>query len=119
MSLIQALLNPAAYPHPVGEIKLIETHISWVLLTGQYAYKIKKNIQFDFLDFSSLEKRHFYCEEELRLNRRLAPDLYLQVVPITGTPEQPQINGSGEAIDYAVQMKQFAGNQLLSDLADQ
>lgn len=119
MSLIQALLNPAAYPHPVGEIKLIETHISWVLLTGQYAYKIKKNIRFDFLDFSTLEKRHFYCEEELRLNRRLAPDLYLQVVPITGTPEQPQINGSGEAIDYAVQMKQFAGNQLLSDLADQ
>lgn len=119
MSLIQALLNPAAYPHPVGKIELIETHISWVLLTGQYAYKIKKNIQFDFLDFSTLEKRHFYCEEELRLNRRLAPALYLQVVPITGTPEQPQINGNGETIEYAVQMKQFASNQLLSDFADQ
>jgi len=119
VSLIQALLNPAAYPHPVAKIELIETHISWVLLTGQYAYKIKKNIQFDFLDFSTLEKRHFYCKEELRLNRRLAPDLYLQVVPITGTPEQPQINGSGEVMEYAVQMKQFAGNLLLSDLADQ
>ena len=56
MSLIQALLNPAAYPHPVDNIELIETHISWVLLTGHFAYKIKKNIQFDFLDFSSLEK---------------------------------------------------------------
>lgn len=119
MSLIQALLNPAAYPHSVGKIELIETHISWVLLTGQYAYKIKKNIQFDFLDFSTLEKRHFYCEEELRLNRRLAPELYLQVVPITGTQEQPQINGDGEVIEYAVQMKQFASNQLLSDIADQ
>lgn len=118
MSLIQALLNPAAYPHPVTHIELIETHISWVLLTGQYAYKIKKNVQFDFLDFSTLDKRHFYCQEELRFNSRFAPDLYLQVVPISGSPQQPQMNGRGEAIEYAVQMQQFDGSQLLSHIAD-
>jgi aminoglycoside phosphotransferase family enzyme/adenylate kinase family enzyme len=116
--LIQALLNPAAYPHPVTDIELIETHISWVLLTGQYAYKIKKNVQFDFLDFSTLDKRHFYCQEELRFNRRFAPDLYLQVVPITGSAEHPHMNGSGEAIEYAVQMQQFDGSQLLSHIAE-
>jgi hypothetical protein len=118
MRLIQALLHPAAYPHPVTHIELIETHISWVLLTGQYAYKIKKNVQFDFLDFSTLDKRRFYCQEELRFNSRFAPDLYLQVVPITGSTQHPQINGSGEAIEYAVKMKQFDGSQLLSHIAD-
>lgn len=118
MSFIQALLNPAAYPHPVNHIELIETHISWVLLTGHYAYKIKKNIQFDFLDFSTLEKRHYYCEEELRFNGRFAPDLYLKVVPITGSLLEPHIGGNGDIIEYAVQMKQFDGNQLLSHLAE-
>jgi hypothetical protein len=118
VSLIQALLNPAAYPHTVTHIELIETHISWVLLTGQYAYKIKKNVQFDFLDFSTLEKRHFYCQEELRFNSRFAPDLYLQVVPITGSAQHPQMNGSGITIEYAVQMQQFDGSQLLSHIAD-
>ena len=118
MSLIQALLKPSAYPHTVDKIELIETHISWVLLTGQYAYKIKKNVQFDFLDFSTLEKRHFYCQEELRFNRRFAPDLYLNVVPITGTPENPQINGSETILEYAVQMRQFDNQQLLSHIAE-
>ncbi len=117
MSLIQALLKPSAYPHAVDKIELIETHISLVLLTGQYAYKIKKNVQFDFLDFSTLEKRHFYCDEELRFNRRFAPDLYLTVVPITGSPEDPQINGSGTILEYAVQMRQFDNHELLSHIA--
>jgi len=119
LSLIQALLDPAAYPHPVSNIELIETHISWVLLTGRFAYKIKKNIRFDFLDFSTLKKRHFYCLEELRFNSRFAPGLYLDVVPITGSPQAPKVDGSGEIIEYAVRMKQFDGNQLLSHLADQ
>lgn len=118
MSLIQALLNPAAYPHPVNNIELIETHISWVLLTGQYAYKIKKNIQFDFLDFSTLEKRHYYCEEELRFNGRFALGLYLKVVPITGSLLKPRIDGNGDIIEYAVQMKQFDDSQLLSHVAE-
>ena len=97
--------------------KIIETHISWVLLTGLYAYKIKKPVNFGFLDFSTLEKRHFCCIEELRLNRRLAADLYLEVVPITGTPEHPQIGGTATTIEYAVKMIQFPSGQLLSDHA--
>lgn len=116
MNLIQSLQNPKAYPHSVSKIEVIETHISWVLLTGEYAYKIKKPVQFDFLDFSTLEKRRFYCEEELRLNRRFAPNLYLQVVPITGMFEKPKMNGTGEVIEYALQMRQFPANQLLTNL---
>ncbi len=105
--LIQALHRPACYDHPVRDIRLVETHISWVLLTGRYAYKIKKPVNLGFLDFSSLEKRRFFCEEELRLNRRLAPSLYLEVVSITGSPASPVLSGSGEVIEYAVKMVQF------------
>ena len=105
--LIIALMNPVLYDHPVTNLQLIETHISWVILTGPYAYKIKKPLNLGFLDFSTLEKRQFYCEEELRLNRRLAPDLYLQVVKVTGTSEQPSFTNKGSAIEYAVKMVQF------------
>jgi aminoglycoside phosphotransferase family enzyme/predicted kinase len=96
---------------------IVETHISWLLLTGQYAYKIKKPVNFGFLDFSTLEKRRFCCDEELRLNRRLATDLYLEVVPITGTPDHPQLGGTGPAIEYAVKMLRFSSGQLLSEYA--
>jgi hypothetical protein len=96
---------------------LIETHISWVLLTEQYAYKIKKPVNFGFLDFSTLEKRRFCCNEELRLNRRLAAELYLEVVPITGTPDRPQLGGTDVAIEYAVKMIRFPSGQLLSEYA--
>lgn len=106
-TLVSALSRAEAYPHSVEEIQLIETHISWVFLTGHYAYKIKKSVNFGFLDFSSLDKRRFFCEEELRLNRRLAPDLYLDVVPICGPAQSATIGGSGEAIEYAVKMLQF------------
>lgn len=105
--LIQALHNPACYGHPVQDIRVVETHISWVLLTGPYAYKIKKPVNFGFLDFSTLEQRRFYCGEELRLNRRLAPQLYLDVVRITGEPTAPVFNGPGAVIEYAVKMMQF------------
>ena len=87
--LIRSLQDPGRYPHPATVVELIETHISWVLLAGDFAYKIKKPVDLGFLDFSSLEKRHFFCTEEVRLNRRLAPDLYVDVVGIGGTPEQP------------------------------
>lgn len=106
--LIQALHRPASYDHPVGNIELVETHISWVLLTGPYAYKIKKPLNLGFLDFSTLEKRRFFCEEELRLNRRLAPSLYLEVIPITGSPAMPVLGGTGKPIEYAVKMIQFS-----------
>jgi aminoglycoside phosphotransferase family enzyme/predicted kinase len=111
--MIRALQNPALYDHEVKNFNIIETHISWVLLTGHFAYKIKKPVDLGFLDFSTLEKRHYYCEEELRLNRRLAPDLYLQVVTITGEPAIPEINGSGRIIDYAVKMVQFPADARL------
>lgn len=106
-TLIQSLQNPTLYEHEVSRFELVETHISWVLLTGKYAYKIKKPVDLGFLDFSSIDKRKFYCEEELRLNRRLAPDMYLAVIPVTGTSSEPQINGTGAAIEYAVKMLQF------------
>lgn len=106
-SLIKALQDPARYDHPVTTIHVIETHISWIVLTGQYAYKIKKPINLGFLDFSTLDKRRFYCEEEVRLNRRFAPQLYLGVVRITGTPGTPVLDGPGDAIEYAVKMVQF------------
>lgn len=104
---ISRLLRPDVYDHPVRTIELIETHISWVLLTGDFAYKIKKPVDFGFLDFSTLEKRYTCCMQELQLNRRLAPDIYLDVVAISGTCDKPVVSGSGEAFEYAVKMSQF------------
>ncbi len=89
--LITALSDPNNYPHPVSEIRVIETHISWVILTGEIAYKIKKPVNFGFLDFTSLESRKHYCYEELRLNQRLAPDIYQEVIGIFGTPAEPTL----------------------------
>jgi len=111
--IIQALLDARAYDHVTHDIHVLETHISWVVCTGTYAYKIKKPVDLGFLDFSTLEKRRYYCHEELRLNKLLAPELYLDVIAITGTPESPHVNGREPAIEYAVQLKQFdADNQL-------
>jgi aminoglycoside phosphotransferase family enzyme/predicted kinase len=118
LTLIKALSEASAYQHEVTAVSIVETHISWVLLTGKYAYKIKKPVNFGFLDFSTLEKRRFFCFEELRLNRRLAADLYLDVVPITGKPDQPQMDGAGEAFEYAVRMIQFPAGFTLSELAE-
>lgn len=115
-ALIEALHNPALFKHSVKKIEFIETHISWVLLTGQYAYKIKKPVDLGFLDFSSLEKRHFYCKEEVRLNRRLAPQLYLDVVAICGSAAQPNLEGQGAVIEYAVRMRQFPQSAQLDRL---
>ncbi|MCW9032177.1 MAG: AAA family ATPase [Gammaproteobacteria bacterium] len=105
---IQAMLKHAFYDHSVQHCELIETHISWVILTGQFVYKIKKPVNFGFLDFSTLEKRKFYCEEELRLNRRLAPEIYLDVIALTGSTDKPEFNGNGVAFEYAVKMTQFS-----------
>jgi uncharacterized protein len=106
-TLIASLQTAAAFPHPVTSIELNETHISWVVLTGPFAYKIKKPVDLGFVDFTSLDERRFYCEEELRLNRRLAPELYRSVLPICGTPQKPTIGGTGTPIEWCVQMRQF------------
>ncbi|MCU1718760.1 AAA family ATPase [Pseudomonas sp. 5P_3.1_Bac2] len=113
-ALINALQNPALYPHPVEQFQVIETHISWVILTGPFAYKIKKPMNFGFLDFTSLKDRAHFCQEELRLNQRLTQGLYLEVLPITGSEDAPQLGGEGPAIEYALKMRQFPQSQLLS-----
>ncbi|MGI9232151.1 MAG: AAA family ATPase [Woeseiaceae bacterium] len=105
--LIESMQRPATYPHSVSAVDVVETHISWVILTGRFAYKIKKAIDLGFLDFSTLERRLHYCEEELRLNMGRAPQLYLGVVPICGSPEEPSLGGQGEIFEYAVKMRQF------------
>lgn len=105
--LIAALLQPQRYPHPVSRCQLIETHISWVILAGEFAYKIKKPLDLGFLDFSTLEKRRFYCEEEVRLNRRTAAGIYLGSVAIGGSVQAPQLEGGAAAIEYAVKMRRF------------
>ena len=107
-ALVAGLQRPAAYPHPVSTpVRVAETHISWVLLTGEYAYKVKKPVRLSFLDYSTLERRRALCEDEVRLNRRFAPALYLGVAAIGGTPEAPQVDGAGPPIEYAVRMRQF------------
>jgi uncharacterized protein len=113
--LIQALQQASCYDHPVRHFKLIETHISWILLTGDYAYKIKKPLNMGFLDFSTVEKRQFYCEEEMRLGKRMAPEIYLGVVPIRGTVQNPQLHGSLPIIEYAVKLHEFPQKALLSE----
>lgn len=118
-NLILSMQNPDLYDHPVDGFQVIETHISQVILTGDYAYKIKKPMDFGFLNFSTLDRRKHFCEEELRLNRRLAEKLYLEVVPITGTPDAPILGGEGEAFEYAIKMRQFGQDQLFDRLQEQ
>ena len=100
--LPQALRDPACYGAGVDSVRLVETHVSWVFLTGRHAYKVKKPVKLPFVDFSTLRLREHYCREELRINRRLAPELYLAVVPIGGTPQAPRIG-----------RKKVVGNPLL------
>ena len=109
--LVEGLRRAECYPHPVGEIRLLETHISWVLLAGDYAYKVKKPVDLGFADFSTLERRRRFCQEELRLNARLAPAIYLDVVAIGDEAARPRIGGE-PAIEYAVKMRRFPDDAL-------
>lgn len=113
--VLRLLERTKLFPHPAGDPVHIETHISHLLLAGEYAYKIKKPLNLGFLDFSTLERRRRCCEEELRLNRRLAPALYLEVVALSGTPEQPDFQGTGAALEYAVKMRRFRQEELLGN----
>ena len=110
---ILALLKQGAYTHPCSEIELVETHISWVILTGQFVYKIKKPVNFGFLDFSTLEKRKQSCCEEIRLNSRTAPDVYLDVVSVSRSKSGVVMEQAGDIFEYAVKMKQFEQSHLL------
>ncbi len=105
--LITNLKQPAAYPHPVEKVAFVQTHISLVFLAGSFVYKIKKPVQLGFLDFSTPEKRHYYCQEEVRLNRRLAPHVYLGVVPVVKTVDGVRFEGDGEIMEWAVKMRRL------------
>ncbi len=113
--LIAALRDPQRYPHAVKNVRVIETHISWVLLAGRYAYKIKKALDLGFLDYTELEERKFCCDEEIRLNRRTAPDIYLDTVAIGGRADEPQF-GTLPAIEFAVRMQRFPDGKLMDRL---
>jgi aminoglycoside phosphotransferase family enzyme/predicted kinase len=117
--MIAALHRPEAYPHPVRDVSLIETHISWVLLTGTWAYKIKKPVNLGFVDFSTLERRQHFCQEELRLNQRLAAELYRDLVTIHGPAERASLGDPGPILEVAVRMRQFDQGDLLPEALDQ
>jgi hypothetical protein len=115
---LHALLYPRAYPHPVRAVDLVETHISWVLLTGRFAYKIKRPVHYAFVDLRSAEQRRSLCHEEVRLNRRFAPELYLGVRAIRERKGEARIGGSGRIIEHAVRMRQFARSHELDALLE-
>ncbi|MCK4843372.1 MAG: aminoglycoside phosphotransferase, partial [Dehalococcoidia bacterium] len=103
----QVLLNPQAYPHKPQKIELVQTQMSFIFLAGDFAYKVKKEVNLGYLDYTTLEKRHFLCHQELELNRRLCPGAYLAVVPIVEEKGELCIEGRGKTIEYAVKMKQL------------
>jgi aminoglycoside phosphotransferase family enzyme len=118
-SAIGALLKSQAYPHKPQKIKLVQTQMSFIFLTGEYVYKIKKPVNLGYLDYTTLEKRHFFCHQELELNRRLCPDAYLAVVPIVEIKGELLIEKQGKAIEYAVKMKQLPQDRMMDVLLPQ
>jgi aminoglycoside phosphotransferase family enzyme len=116
--LAQTLLNPDCYPGTPSDIKLVKTSTSYVFLTGDFAYKIKKPVDPGYLDYTTLDKRHFYCKREVSLNRRLCPDIYLDTVPITEGKDGLSVEGEGKTLEYAVKMKQMPVGSMLSTLLD-
>jgi len=104
-ALVRALSNPKAYPHNPNSVELVQTQISFVFLAGDYVYKVKKPVDFGFLDFTTLEKRRFYCNQEVVLNRRLCTNIYLGVAGITKKGRTFQVEGSGKEVEYAVKMR--------------
>ncbi len=113
---VEALLKPQAYPHGPQKIELVQTQMSFVFLTGEYVYKIKKQVNLGYLDYTTLEQRRFFCQQELELNRRLCPDAYLAVVPIVGENDGLRMEGQGEAIEYAVKMRQLPQDRMMDVL---
>lgn len=117
---ISGLLDTLQHKQPQADIQLIETHISWIVLVEKLAYKIKKPLKFSFLDFSTLTLRHHFCRRELKLNRRLAPQMYLSVIPIRAHNNNITLEGSeGTTIDYAVKMKRLDGSRQMNKLLEE
>jgi len=116
LPIVRALLESQAYPHKPQKIELVQTQMSFIFLTGEYVYKIKKPVNLGYLDYTTLEKRHFFCHQELELNRRLCPGAYLAVVPIVEEKGELRIEGRGKAIEYAVKMKQLPQDRMMDVL---
>ncbi len=116
--VIDALRDPAVYPHPVDRVELIETHISWVFLAGERVYKIKKPVELGFLDFRTLRQRRHFCHEEVRLNRRLAPDTYLGVIELKGSRPHIRMGGPGRTVEVAVEMRRLPADRMLDQLVE-
>jgi len=118
--VVEALMKPEAYDEEPGQIELVQTHISFVFLTRNFVYKVKKAVNLGFLDFTTLEKRRFFCEKELELNRRLCDDMYLEVVPINRSRSNIiKIKGEGETVEYAVKMKRMPQEKMMNRLIDE
>jgi aminoglycoside phosphotransferase family enzyme/predicted kinase len=119
IDILESLKKPAFFGSNVQSVEIIQTHISFVALTGQYAYKVKKPVDYGFLDFSTIEKRKYFCQEELRLNKRLCPNIYIDVLPITRDNGKLKLNGDGEPVDYTLKMKQFSQDEIMTNLIKQ
>ena len=113
--IVAALTDPGIYPHAVDRVELVETHISWVFLAGDRVYKVKKPVDLGFLDFTTLERRRFFCEEEVRLNRRLTHDVYLGVVELN-VRDAITFGGRGPTVDVAVMMRRLPHDRMLDEL---
>ncbi len=118
-ALVQALLKPEIYPHSPKKVELVQTQMSFLFLTGDYVYKVKKPVDLGYLDYTTLEKRRFFCQQEIELNRRLCPDVYLEVVPVVNSLGQIRLDGEGETIEYAVKMKQLPKELMMDKLLPQ
>ncbi len=119
LQVIDALMEPQAYESPPGHIEILQTHISFVFLTENFVYKIKKPVNFGFLDFSTLEKRRFFCEKELELNKRLCGEMYIEVGSINREGKVIKIKGEGETVEYALKMKRMPQDRIMSKLLEE
>ena len=113
---IRALMKPEAYGHPASEVQLVQTHISYVLIAGDFVYKFKKPMDFGFLDFSTLEKRAHYCIQEITLNRRLCPEIYLERVTVAHESGEYLLNGDGEIVEYGVKMLRLKEERMMGKI---
>jgi aminoglycoside phosphotransferase family enzyme len=116
-AVVEYLLHPSSYPHAVGEVRLVQTHISYVLLAGDFVYKLKKPVNFGFLDFSTLSRRKYFCEQELILNRRLCPTIYLGLVSINRAADSTlELEGVGEPVEYGVKMVRMPEERMMGNI---
>ena len=115
---LEGMLSPDAYSHATGEVELLQTHISYLVFAGEFVYKVKKALDLGFLDFGTLERRRHFCEEEVRLNRRLCDETYLGVVPIVIDGGKVRVDGEGEAVEYAVKMQRLPAEGMMTPLLE-